>query len=1256
MTRDTLVRGERSPVCYLAPWVDYGGSDKGTIDWFRWIDRDRFAPVLVTTQPSDNRRLSEIYPYAEEVWPLPEFLAGQHFPSLILDLVHTRGVEVLHIMNSRIGYDLLPDLASLSDAPAVVVQLHVEEPDKSGYVRYVTTRYGNLVDAFSVSSEHLARAVEGYDVNPDKIHVIPTGVDAEEEFNPARVIPTELVEPGHFNIIFPGRLTAQKAPLLMVEVIRKLVECGHDVIVNLVGDGDLEDDVRAYVRAHQLQGHFRFHQPTRQLAPWYAACDLLLMTSAFEGVPYVVYEAMAMELPIVAPALPGNVELMSDTAGVLVPTGSDAGRYAEAVASMIEDRARSRALAALARARVRDGLTVQAMGARHTELYSELLERRGVRTLRASGQRREDPDSGSEEPPSARPDDGRADPVRFSSRPSRGQPLVSVVVPCFNHGRFLAACLDSICSQDYEALEVTVVDDASTDAATIRVLQDAAARDGVTVIRQHTNSGPSAARNRAIAQASGRYVLPVDADNILFPGALRSLVEQLQGAGELVGYIYPNCQYFGTRDDYFQPPSFNLDLLIRGNYCDTCSLIDREVFDAGFTYPDEMKLGHEDWDFVLDLARHGIRGEPAKQPTLLYRKHGFTRSDAVEYAGASFHEEIATRHPDLYGDDASSGRFGRWRGPAAHIKAVWSPGLSIVSTVGIDFSSEHGRRVAERLESQSCRDLELIVECAGKPGGQPGDSVRRIPPGLCAGDHDRLREGLRLVRAAHVLMVGAELFGLLGEQGFLEKLMRTFRALPKLEAIAFTDAGMNGRFPYRLLQDSDVGGVAHALAWRVEAESKLPPSLLLAGAPAPEALARAMSVKGVELQWRHAPALPGHATGDPDGAGWITLAERECDGDLHRRAERERVESLPPVLPAAEYDVVRRWLLGVTWIPPETDVLTRHREQGGEGRIIKLGRRSPPGYVLEYDLGAIQRFAPPGTVRLVEHEGSVATEERGSPRADGDMEFGHLELAHLPLLQPVERAQLPDGTETLVAGERDRLRPAATRLELLGYIEAFPNLPTNPPDAGRSRHGVVGLLRCIDWRARRHVYRVGSPGDDALVGELGALHLTVEPESIALFIDDLGRVSTAAHTQESCTPDTGEVMRWAVAPLAWRGFGHVRGRVRSAGRRGMETTARLRAGSHRRAGSPPGGSGRRTLAGYLYAEPAPGRIELLAAVHPITGDQLLTHHALVAADMGYSPAVSLGFALERAVETGDLEMARVSIPWASRFGLEVRRA
>src|SRR5512133_3655891 len=111
--RRDVRRNDRIPILYLAPWVDYGGTDKGTIDWFRWLDRDRYAPSLVTTQVNLNRRVAEVAPYAEEIWPLSDLMAGPEMPRFIFDFIHTREVELLHVMNSRLGYELLPDLACL---------------------------------------------------------------------------------------------------------------------------------------------------------------------------------------------------------------------------------------------------------------------------------------------------------------------------------------------------------------------------------------------------------------------------------------------------------------------------------------------------------------------------------------------------------------------------------------------------------------------------------------------------------------------------------------------------------------------------------------------------------------------------------------------------------------------------------------------------------------------------------------------------------------------------------------------------------------------------------------------------------------------------------------------------------------------------------------------------------------------------------------------------------------------------------------
>src|SRR5947209_812590 len=182
MAPQTLNRDRAAiPILYLAPWVDIGGSDKTTVDWFRFLNRERFPPSLITTQPSRNRRLCEVAPYAEELWELPQLMAGEEFPRFVLSFIHSRGIRLVHIMNSNLAFELLPDIAALPQRPKVVVQLLGEEPNRSGYVRYVTTRFGNLVDCFSLCTHSLSARLDEYEVPRSKRRVIPTAVDAERD-------------------------------------------------------------------------------------------------------------------------------------------------------------------------------------------------------------------------------------------------------------------------------------------------------------------------------------------------------------------------------------------------------------------------------------------------------------------------------------------------------------------------------------------------------------------------------------------------------------------------------------------------------------------------------------------------------------------------------------------------------------------------------------------------------------------------------------------------------------------------------------------------------------------------------------------------------------------------------------------------------------------------------------------------------------------------------------------------------------------
>lgn len=1196
----------RIPILYLAPWVDYGGSDKGTIDWFRWIDRSQFAPFLLTTQPSPNRRLSEVVPFAEEVWALPDLIDGSEFRSFILDFIESRQIRLVHLMNSRLGFCLLPELALLEPRPAVVVQLHVEEPNRSGYVRYVTTRFGNLVDAFSVTSHHLARAVRGYGIARDRISVIHTGVDAESEFNPSRVLPRQLPERSS-HILFPGRLTEQKDPLLMADIIAELVRRKRDVQTHVVGEGELEGELRQRAAALDLGDALRLHPPTRDLAPWYAACDAVLMTSRFEGVPYVAYEAMAMATPVVAPALAGNVELMGGgCGGLLVEDRTDVDAYVELLCCILDDPVEGRALGLRGRDRVLAELSLEQMGARHGALYRTLLQ-----SL---------PDAPPAEQAAA--DDAPELSAAFRRRRSYGRPKVSTVVACFNHGRYLPASVGSILVQSYPDVETIVVDDGSVDAETVDALVDLERDARVTVVRLDRNGGPAKARNAGIELATGRYVLPVDADNVLLPNAIDELVTQIQCAGEQVGFIYPNMMYFGSLDLTVSVPAYNLWSLMGGNYCDTGSLFDREIFDRGFRFTEELRSGHEDWDFALKLAEHGIYGEAARTNTVLVRKQGFTRSDLINQDWRESRRQIQRHRAALYRRREA-------------IKAVWSPELSLIQLGEVCWRDPAGGRLARRLHAQAALDFELIAPAPDAPPALQGPPrIRRVPAGLAeTGSAAIVSASFKLARGRCVLLVDADIEPLLDDRAFVAKLLIAFRSNARLEALVLA-ASSASAVGFELLDHGTGPHEPLAVAWRTDRQGALPDPILLRAGDCVGSIVRAFTRSDAAMEWRAAPGRvrePQRASHPSETMQVRLLAPPAAEGQTWDRIECIGQQGDRGPLP------------GMTF-------LCRHRQVNGDIRVVTSEQDAPEGFEPETTIGLVHGFSPPGTRWLAlgaDGRVRVVPRGRGAPLRKGDRLLGAVEELPFLLQDPLQIGALrTTGHHVLVNGVDDPLLPEVDILETVGFIEPWPLRPRRGASASPP-YGLVGLVRGIDRNRRRHVYSVGSLPAGELVEELGALHLEAQSDSVPVWVTDDGRIGTENYDPSSEPAPLFGAVRWALAPGRWWGLHRLLPRARAVGRRTLQIGRYTRS---RRAGWRPSGP----PAGYLFREDGRSRLPLYAALHPITGDQLLTRFPVEAQDLGYTAIERLGYLLAVRPVTGSDDRTRPTVPWASRFGLEAR--
>jgi glycosyltransferase involved in cell wall biosynthesis len=183
------------------------------------------------------------------------------------------------------------------------------------------------------------------------------------------------------------------------------------------------------------------------------------------------------------------------------------------------------------------------------------------------------------------------------------QPLVSVVIPAWNHADTLGACLASIEAQTYRPLEVIVVDDGSADATAARFAERVDAAVPYQFIRLPENRGAPAARNVGATQASGEFLLFVDADAVLIPQAIERMVRTILS--------HPNARFayssfrFGWKT--FPCGPFDLEAVRKSPQFHTTSLLRRSAF-PGF---DESLKKFQDWDLWLTVIEQTT---PEHQP------------------------------------------------------------------------------------------------------------------------------------------------------------------------------------------------------------------------------------------------------------------------------------------------------------------------------------------------------------------------------------------------------------------------------------------------------------------------------------------------------------------------------------------------------------------------------------------------------------------------------------------------------------------
>lgn len=224
---------------------------------------------------------------------------------------------------------------------------------------------------------------------------------------------------------------------------------------------------------------------------------------------------------------------------------------------------------------------------------------------------------------------------------------VTVVISCFNYGAYLPEAIASVTSQEGGPARIVVVDDGSTEAATLAVLDELQQDADVELIRQ-TNAGASVARNTGLRRVQTAYAIVLDADDVLPPDALGRLGAALESDPE-AGYAYGHIQFFGEQSGVMRMPSFDPWRLLFRHIIGPTALMRREVIDATGGYDPEF-LHYEDWEIWIHALAAGWRGRQVDFPGLLQRKHGPSKFDSDRASYREYFAKLQAKHRSLYAD------------------------------------------------------------------------------------------------------------------------------------------------------------------------------------------------------------------------------------------------------------------------------------------------------------------------------------------------------------------------------------------------------------------------------------------------------------------------------------------------------------------------------------------------------------------------------------------------------------------------------
>ena len=295
----------------------------------------------------------------------------------------------------------------------------------------------------------------------------------------------------------------------------------------------------------------------------------------------------------------------------------------------------------------------------------------------------------------------------------RTPPLISVIVPTFNHGKYAQDLVNSLIGghttlgvlpgQTLQSFEIIFADDCSDDGSYEQLQELADPWKGIHVYQTHKNGGTSRACNLAITHSNAPIIARIDGDDMRETGSLERMYKSLQETPK--SFIYDDVRLFVHNKRmpkvWVMPSEYDFDELLQKNRVHAGIMFPKEAFDKVGGYSEVMRNGRDDWAFNVGLEIQGYCGKHLEYPGYLYRREGQNRTirNTTPRWRAIFLDQMKSLYPNIYAGERPMGCCGgRTMSPTAKSapstykvpvdRLTGSTGMVLITYTGDNFGLE----------------------------------------------------------------------------------------------------------------------------------------------------------------------------------------------------------------------------------------------------------------------------------------------------------------------------------------------------------------------------------------------------------------------------------------------------------------------------------------------------------------------------------------------------------------------------------------